>query len=172
MLPRAMLIGFLMVVLGYIIPLLVALGVTDAAPEEWVDGYMATVVTDTIGPWMGKWLVLAAALSNLGQFQAELSADAYMLMGMAERGHLPKFLSTRSANGTPTNALLLGTLVIVVSGVSNLDDLIEMLNFNYALALLLEYAAFIKLRISKPDGKAAMHSVTKVPGFVYGLMCM
>ena len=152
-LPRAMLYGFVMVVLGYVIPLLVALGVTDAAPEKWVDGYMATVVAETIGPWMGNWLVLAAALSNLGQFQAELSADAYMLMGMAERGHLPKFLSARSAQGTPTYALLLGTFVIVVSGVSNLDGLIEMLNFNYALALLLEYAAFIKLRISKPDGK-------------------
>jgi len=36
-------------------------------------------------------------------------------------------------------------------GVSNLDQLIEMLNFNYAIALLLEYAAFFKLRISRPN---------------------
>jgi len=46
-------------------------------------------------------------------------------------------------------------MVIVVMGVSDLAGLIEMLNFNYALALLLEYAAFIKLRISKPEGKNA-----------------
>ena len=157
-LPRAMFYGFLMVVLGYIIPLLIALGTTDAAPEEWVDGYLAKVVTDTIGPWLGKWLVFAAALSNLGMFQAELSSDAYMLMGMAERGHLPKFLASRSSNGTPTYSLLVGTLVIVFMGVSNLDGLIEMLNFNYALALLLEYAAFIKLRISKPEGKSVMRN--------------
>jgi len=150
-LPRAMCIGFFMVVLGYVIPIMVALGTTDASPKEWVDGYLATVVTEAVGPWLGTWLVLAAAMSNLGMFQAELSSDAYMIMGMAERGHLPSIFATRSVNGTPTYALLLGTMVIVVMGVSDLAGLIEMLNFNYALALLLEYAAFIKLRISKPE---------------------
>ncbi|CAB9509058.1 Probable polyamine transporter At3g19553 [Seminavis robusta] len=150
--PRAMLWGLIMVVLGYILPMLVALGTTDAAPSEWVDGYLATVCTETVGPWLGQWLVLAAALSNIGLFQAELSADAYMLMGMAERGYLPQFLAQRNPKtGTPTYSLFLGTMVIVVMGVSNLDSLIEMLNFNYALALIMEYAAFLKLRISKPD---------------------
>lgn len=151
--PRAMFLGFAMVVLGYVLPLLVALGTTDASPAEWVDGYLATVVPQTAGPWLGKWLVVAAALSNFGQFQAELSSDAYLLSGMASRGFLPKCLATRSPKtGTPTYALLVGTIVIVVMGVSNLDDLIEMLNFNYSLALLMEYAAFLKLRISRPDG--------------------
>ena len=152
-LPCAMLLGLLMVVLGHIIPLLVALGTTDAAPEDWVDGYFATVMSDMVGTWLGKWMVFAAALSNIGLFQAELSSDACVLMGMANRGHMPKILSVRSVNGTPTYALLVGTLVIVVMGMSNLDSLIEMLNFNYALALILECTAFIKLRISKPDGK-------------------
>jgi amino acid transporter len=36
-------------------------------------------------------------------------------------------------------------------GTSNFDQLIEMLNFNYAIALLMEYAAFIKLRITQPE---------------------
>ena len=35
--------------------------------------------------------------------------------------------------------------------VSNLDQLIEMLNFNYAAALLMEYAAFFQLRLKRPD---------------------
>jgi amino acid transporter len=149
--PKAMGWALVMCVVGYLLPLLVALGSTDVAPSEWVDGYMATVVTETVGPWLGQWMVFAAALSNIGLFQAELSTDAYRLMGMAERGYLPQFLATRSVNGTPTYSLLVGTMVIVIMGVSNLDNLIEMLNFNYAIALLLEYAAFIKLRISKPD---------------------
>jgi amino acid transporter len=76
---------------------------------------------------------------------------AFQLMGMADRGHLPKLFSTRSQYGTPTYGILLGVAVIVVMGVSDLGQLIEMLNFNYALALLLEYSAFIKLRISRPD---------------------
>eukprot|EP00977_Amphora_coffeiformis_P026257 scaffold25204_cov193-Amphora_coffeaeformis.AAC.2 len=151
-LPSAMWMAWLMVGLGYFLPLLVAFGVTtDVAPNEWVDGYLATVVYNTVGPWLAKWLVFAAAISNIGQFQAELSSDAYLLAGMADRHFLPQFLGIRSPQGTPTYAILLGTIIIVIMGVSNLDTLIEMLNFNYALSLLLEYAAFIKLRISKPD---------------------
>lgn len=84
-------------------------------------------------------------------FQAELSSDAFQLMGMADRGHLPKIFSTRSRHGTPTYGIALGTLVIVGMSVTDLDDLIEMLNFNYALALLMEYCAFLKLRMSRPD---------------------
>jgi amino acid transporter len=34
---------------------------------------------------------------------------------------------------------------------SDFDQLIEMLNFNYAVALLMEYAAFVKLRVSQPN---------------------
>lgn len=72
-------------------------------------------------------------------------------MGMADRGHIPKIFSKRSQHGTPTNGIILGTAVIVVMGTSDFDQLIEMLNFNYALSLLMEYCAFIKLRISQPE---------------------
>jgi amino acid transporter len=100
---------------------------------------------------LGAWTVFAAGISNIALFQAELSADAFQLMGMADRGHVPKLFSQRSRHGTPTYGILLGTAVIVVLGTSNLDTLIEMLNFNYALSLLMEYCAFIKLRISAPN---------------------
>ena len=39
------------------------------------------------------------------------------------------------------------------------NRLIEMLNFNYAISLLLEYCAFIKLRISQPD----LHRPWRIP---------
>lgn len=35
--------------------------------------------------------------------------------------------------------------------VSDLEQLIEMLNFNYAVALLMEYAAFFQLRVERPN---------------------
>ena len=149
--PRAMLWGVVMVMTGYFFPLLVAIGASDSTREEWVDGYLARVTGQVIGPWLGAWTVFAAGISNIALFQAELSADAFQLMGMADRGHLPKLFSRRSRHGTPTNGIILGTAVIVVLGVSDFESLIEMLNFNYAIALLLEYCSFIKLRISKPN---------------------
>jgi amino acid transporter len=147
----AMMWGVFLVFSCYLLPLLVAIGASDSEQTDWTNGYLASINSDVVGPWLGAWTVFAAGISNVALFQAELSSDAFQLMGMADRGHLPKLCGKRSKHGTPTYGIILGTAVIVVMGVSDLDQLIEMLNFNYAVALLLEYAAFFKLRISQPD---------------------
>ena len=151
-LPRALMWGVVIMTAGYIFPILVAIGATDSEPEDWVDGYLTTAAEQIGGKWLGAWVVFAAGVSNIGMFQAELSADAFQLMGMAERGFVPKIFATRSRHGTPTYGIILGVAVIVAMGSFNLEQLIEMLNFNYALALLLEYGAFMRLRIAKPEG--------------------
>ena len=150
--PAAMKYAVVMVFCGYLFPLLVALGASDAPQSAWVDGYLATVTSDIVGPWLGDWTIFAAGISNIALYQAELSTEAYQLMGMAERGYVPSLFAHRSQHGTPTYCIILGTMVIIVLvTLSDLSQLIEMLNFNYAIALLIEYAAFIKLRISHPD---------------------
>lgn len=150
-LPRALMWSVAMVVMAYLIPLMVALGATEAHQHDWVDGYLTRIATEVVGPWLGAYTVFAAGISNIAMFQAELSADAFQLMGMADRGHVPKLFSVRSRHGTPTFGIILGTAVIVSMGASHLDQLIEMLNFNYAISLLMEYAAFFKLRFARPD---------------------
>ena len=152
-LPRALFLGIIFIVAGYLLPLLIAIGATDSEPQDWEDGYLETAAADIGGEWLGACVVFAAGVSNIALFQAELSADAYQLMGMADRHFVPKLFGIRSRHGTPTYSIMLGVAVIISMGTFNLDKLIEMLNFNYALALLLEYAAFLKLRISKPNGK-------------------
>jgi amino acid transporter len=148
---RAMMLGVSLVVACYFFPLLVAIGSSDSEQSDWTDGYLAAINTEVVGPWLGAWTVFAAGISNIGLFQAELSSDAFQLMGMADRGYLPNIFRQRSKHGTPTYGLILGTVVIVAMGVSDLDRLIEMLNFNYGFALLMEYAAFFKLRVSRPN---------------------
>ena len=114
---------------------------------------MATVAVQIAGPWLGGWVVFSAGISNLALFEAEMSADAWQLMGMAERGYLPKVLAARSKFNTPKYGITIGLLVVIAMSVADFSQLVEMLNFNYALSLLLEYAAFVKLRITRPDGK-------------------
>jgi amino acid transporter len=152
LLPKALKWSVVLVALGYILPLLVAIGASTATQHDWVDGYLDQIVREVGGKWLAAWTILAAGVSNIALFQSELSADALQLMGMADRGFLPKCFTKRGKYGTPTAGIALCTAVVIVMGASkNLDSLIEMLNFNYGLSLLMEYSAFIKLRVSRPD---------------------
>jgi hypothetical protein len=47
---------------------------------------------------------------------------------------------------------------------SDFEHLIEILNFNYSIALLMEYCAFFKLRTSSPN----IHGKYKTPLGVFG----
>jgi amino acid transporter len=167
--PKAMKWAVLMVFTVYLFPLLVALGASDAKQSDWVDGYLATAASQIVGPWLGAWTVFAAGISNIALYQAELSTESFQLMGMAERGYVPSIFAKRSRHGTPTYGIILGTTVIIVLvTVSDLAQLIEMLNFNYAIALLMEYAAFIKLRITHPN----MHRPWRLPFNTFGCVVL
>lgn len=137
-------VGLFLVVIGYIIPLLVAVGATDYSQYDWVDGHLGTVAIDVGGSWLGVWTLFAAGISSLAQFEAEMSA--YQLMGMAEKEFLPKIFKRRSKYGTPTMGIIAGIVVIISMGWADFGQLLELLNANYALSLLLEFAAFVKLR--------------------------
>lgn len=93
---------------------------------------------------------MAAAASQIGQFQAEMSSDSYQLQGMAERGFLPKSLARRSRHGTPTVGILLSSLGVMCLASFSFVDIVELLNSIYCLAELLEFAAFVWLRIKAP----------------------
>jgi amino acid transporter len=151
--PRGIFIGFVMTVVFYIVPLLVAVGATDYSQSEWVDGHLGAVAVDIGGAWLGAWTIFAAGISNLAMFEAELSADAFQLMGMAERGYLPKLFQKRSRYGTPTTGICVGTMVIIIFGCADFGQLLELLNANYSIALLLQYAAFVKLRLFHKECK-------------------
>jgi amino acid transporter len=76
---KAMILSVILVATSYIIPLLVALGASDSPQEDWKAGYLTTVAGTVVGPWLAAWTVLAAAVSNLALFLAELSGDAYQV---------------------------------------------------------------------------------------------
>ena len=160
--PRAMFLSVIFVVSSYILPLLVALGVSDTPQESWEAGHLTVVAGEIGGPWLAGWLIFASAVSNIALFEAEMSGDAYQLMGMADRGLIPKLFCKRSRFGTPTNGILVGTMVIILLSVADFDQLVEMLNFAYAVSLLMEFAAFIKLRMTDDDGTSCMVVVYNV----------
>lgn len=72
-------------------------------------------------------------------------------MGMADRGLIPKVFAKRSRFETPTNGILLGTMIILCLSVADFDALVEMLNFAYSVSLLMEFAALIKFRLDEEE---------------------
>lgn len=121
-LPRAMLLS-LAAALAIYLPLLLIIA-TVGMPKggsvlemsaENPETLVAVAAEHFLGPW-GYWLVLVAAvLSMLSALQANLLASSRIAMSMARDHTLPsRFGSVDERRGTPTNAVLLTALTVVL----------------------------------------------------------
>ncbi|EXC68327.1 Solute carrier family 7 member 13 [Morus notabilis] len=104
----------------------------------------------------------------MGLFEAEMSGDAFQLLGMSEMGMLPAIFASRSKHGTPTISILLSATGVIFLSWMSFQEILEFLNFLYSIGMLLEFAAFIKLRIKKPD----LHRPYKVPFQTFGAIML
>lgn len=93
--PKALLGAVVLVVSSYLIPLLAGTGGLTSPSSEWNDGYFAEVGMLIGGFWLKWWIQAASAMSNLGLFEAEMSGDAFQLLGMSEMGMLPAIFASR-----------------------------------------------------------------------------
>lgn len=150
-LPKALLLAVLLVVGGYIIPLLAGTGSIDVVRSQWNDGYFADIAAIIGGVWLKWWIEASAALSNMGLFEAEMSSDSFQLLGMAERGMLPHVFSIRSVYGTPTLGILFSATGVILLSWMSFQEIIAAENFLYCFGMLAEFAAFIWLRIRRPE---------------------
>jgi len=85
-----------LVVGAYLIPLLAGTGALPSeSAAEWTDGFFSEVRQRIGGPWLRVWIQAAAAMSNMGLFEAEMSGDSFQLLGMAEMGMIPAIFARR-----------------------------------------------------------------------------
>ncbi|GJN35291.1 hypothetical protein PR202_gb24045 [Eleusine coracana subsp. coracana] len=150
--PRAVFAAVGLVVGAYLVPLLAGTGALPAeTASEWTDGFFSEVGNRIGGPWLRVWVQAAAALSNMGLFEAEMSSDSFQLLGMAEMGMIPAIFARRSRHGTPTFSILCSATGVVILSFMSFQEIIEFLNFLYGLGMLAVFAAFVKLRAKDPD---------------------
>ncbi|KAK4491141.1 hypothetical protein RD792_001865 [Penstemon davidsonii] len=168
--PKALLGAVVLVVCSYLIPLLAGTGAVETDPSDWSDGYFAQIGMLIGGSWLKWWIQAAAALSNMGLFEAEMSSDAFQLLGMSEIGMLPSIFASRSKYGTPTFSILCSATGVIFLSWMSFQEILEFLNFLYAIGMLFEFAAFIKLRIKKPE----LHRPYKIPLKTFGatMLCL
>ncbi|KAK9163699.1 hypothetical protein Syun_004601 [Stephania yunnanensis] len=168
--PKALVGAVVLVVCSYLIPLLAGTGALESSASEWSDGYFAEVGMLIGGVWLKYWIQAAAAMSNMGLFEAEMSSDAFQLLGMSEMGMLPAVFASRSKYGTPTVSILCSATGVIFLSWMSFKQIIEFLNFLYSVGMLLEFAAFIRLRIKKPE----LHRPYRIPLQTFGaaLICL
>ncbi|XP_019705703.1 polyamine transporter PUT1 isoform X2 [Elaeis guineensis] len=149
-LPKALLYALILVVVGYLYPLLAGTGAIPLDRELWTDGYFSDIAKIVGGVWLTWWVQGAAALSNMGMFVAEMSSDSFQLLGMAERGMLPEFFSKRSPYGTPLIGIMFSASGVLLLSWLSFQEIVAAENFLYCFGMLLEFVAFIRLRIKNP----------------------
>ncbi|KAL3514969.1 hypothetical protein ACH5RR_021871 [Cinchona calisaya] len=169
-LPKALFYALILVVLGYFFPLLIGTGAVQLDRELWTDGYFSDIAKILGGVWLRFWIQGASALSNMGMFLAEMSSDSFQLLGMAERGMLPAFFGKRSRHGTPVIGILFSSTGVVLLSWLSFQEIVAAENFLYCFGMILEFIAFVKLRIKYP----AASRPYKIPLGTIGsiLMCI
>ncbi|CAH8389716.1 unnamed protein product [Eruca vesicaria subsp. sativa] len=170
-LPKALFYALLLVVLSYIFPVLAGTGALPLDQELWTDGYFAEIGRVIGGGvWLSWWIQAAAATSNIGMFLAEMSSDSFQLLGMAERGMLPDVFAKRSRYGTPWVGILFSASGVVLLSWLSFQEIVAAENLLYCFGMVMEFIAFVRLRVKYPAASRPF----KIPVGVWGsvLMCV
>ncbi|CAN4076377.1 unnamed protein product [Withania somnifera] len=167
---EALFYAVILVVLSYLFPLMIGTGAIPLERDLWTDGYFSDVAKIVGGVWLRCWIQGAAAVSNMGMFVTEMSSDSFQLLGMAERRMLPEFFAKRSRHGTPLIGILFSASGVILLSWLSFQEIVAAENFLYCFGIILEFIAFVWLRIKCPNASRPF----KIPGGTIGavLLCI
>jgi amino acid transporter len=169
--PRALAFALPLVAIGYLVPLLAALGATDWTlwrEGAWPALASAAVGGGRLGQALGLGLALAGLASALALFNSLLLAYSRIPLTLAADGFLPRALARLDLRGTPRNAVLASAVCYSAGALIAFQNLVVADVFLYGLALFLEFGALLKLRRREP----ALRGAFRVPLTPHGLMLL
>lgn len=149
--PRALFLTLPLVTLGYVVPLMAGLAASDGT--TWQEGGWPQIAEQAAafgGRWIGGWLALGGMVSALALFNSLLMAYSRIPLVMAADGLLPAALAKTDERGTPRNAVLVSAVFYSVFSLFSFGHLVTADVLLYSLALMMEFAALIALRIREP----------------------
>lgn len=164
--PRAMAVTVILVTLAYLLP--VAVGVSiDTNWAEWKEGHFPKVAAQIGGSGLGTWLTVAGLVGALGLFNALLCTSSRVSYAMAQRGLLPgQIARLHPRRATPWVAIVVNSSGVALLIPISFQELIQVDMFLYALALMLEFAALVWLRIKCPEMPRPYRVPFAIPGAI------
>ena len=156
--PRALAFALPLVIVGYFMPLLSSLGATDW--RTWTEGgwpeiARAAVDGGSAGAALAAVIALAGMVSAVALFNALLLSYSRVPFVVAADGFLPSPLARTDGRGTPRNAVLVSALVYSAFVLIPFGSLVVADVLLYSLALSLEFASLVMLRVSEPALRGA-----------------
>jgi amino acid transporter len=148
---RAMLVALPLIALAYLLPVAAGLAVSRDW-QEWETGYLPVVAEAVGGPALASLVTLGALLATAGLFLSGLLTNSRLPFVLASLGQLPSWLGrVSSRTGAPWVAVVLSSLCYSAFAVFSFKELIVLNIWLYSIALILELAAFVALRLREPD---------------------
>jgi amino acid transporter len=172
--PRALLGAVVLVALCYLIPV-AALQKSGMDPAKFTTGAWVVIANQISGPVLGWTIVFGGMICGLGMNNALVLSYSRVPYAMARDGMMPSALSRTNRKGVPWVSVVLCAIAWTACLPLGFDRLIAIDILVYALALLLEFAALIALRIREPGlarpfkisgGITALILLTLGPAFV------
>jgi amino acid transporter len=146
---------------AYLLPLGAALASGAVPWSQWTTGVLPTIARSIGGDWLGHAVAAGAVLSTGGLFTSLLLTNSRLPYVMARDHVMPRWLGVVDPTfGTPWTAVVVSAALYAAFAVFSFKELIVLNVWLYSLSLLVELAAFVRLRLVAPE----MDRPWRVPG--------
>jgi amino acid transporter len=157
----AMFLALPVLTAAYVLPVGAALASGALEWGQWTTGVLPVIAQSVGGAWLGHAVAAGAVLSTAGLFLSLLLTNSRMPYVLARDHVMPAWLGAVDQRfGTPWTAVLVSAALYAAFAVFSFKELIVLNIWLYSLSLLVELAAFVRLRVTAPD----MPRPWRVPG--------
>lgn len=165
-LPRALLVSIIVIILGYLLPILG--GLAAGGWQKWEAGSFIDIGDSIAGPWLGIAIAVGGVCAVLGTFSSLLMSNSRIPFVLAADGWLPRRIVRVSRSGTPVIAIIGCAVLYALFSTNGFKTLIVIDVFLTNITLLLELIALIVLRVTHPD----LPRTFRIPGGWFGITLM
>jgi amino acid transporter len=158
---RALFVALPVITVAYLLPVgaVLATGATDWT--KWETGALPSLALAVGGGTLAHAVAAGAVLSAAGLFMSLLLTNSRLPYVLARDGFMPaRLAAVHPRFGTPWAAVVVSAVLYAAFAVFSFKELIVLNVWLYSLGLLVELAAFVRLRVSEP----AMARPWRVPG--------